>query len=203
MTREMDADHLGRVLARQGDEPLNRRLSQAPGAFRGSPSDSLTSAEGGVVSEPYETPFLLAAEMERYNASHPDGGRVGEHPGEAELVRQYLECTGARHTDDTDSGVVRDGRYVVAPSAARRHGQYVAVPGPDGRLRAVPRPALAQQPAAVNLAQPARSLTEAEQADREYRNAQAAGLFLPEDARARIYGPGGDPAAEMTAGWDD
>ena len=118
-------------------------------------------------------------------------------------MRTALEAFGERHIDDTDDGVQQGGRYVVAPSAARRHGQYVAVPGPDGRLRAVPRPALAQRAATVDLAQPARSLTDAEQADREYRNAQAAGLFLPEDARARIYGPGGDPAAEMTAGWDD
>lgn len=194
---EMDAGHLARVLARQGDESLNQRLSRAPGAFRGSPADELTSAEGGVLAESYAAPFELAAEVAR-NARD-----AGAYPGDPELVRTALEAFGERHVDDTDSGVVQGNRYIVAPSAAKRSGQYVI----DGRTadgqhdRAVPRPALAQPAAAVNLAQDARSLTDAQFADWLFRQDRADLLHLSEDERGRLNDGRGDPAKEMQAGW--
>jgi hypothetical protein len=79
-------------------------------------------------------------------------------------------------------------------------GRYVAVPGPDGRLKAVPRE-MAQRQAAIDLAKAPRVLSLAEQADLELRQARAGGWLMDPDERARLYGPGGDPAAEMTRGW--
>jgi hypothetical protein len=173
-------------------ETLNRILSQQPGAYKGHPEDTLTCAEGGVVSEPYSEPWLLAAENERYWEGVK--GMVPDRPTDTSdfahpMVRPFLEATGAQRQADA-LGVQQGGRFV-------------AVPGPDGRLKAVSRErVLAQQrEAAINLAKAPRVLSIAEQADLELRQARAGGWLLSDDERSRLYGAGGDPAAEMTAGW--
>jgi hypothetical protein len=134
--------------------------------------------------------FLLSVENERWHQAHPHGVPVSGSDFDHPALRPFLEVSGEQRKADA-LGLQQGGRYVIDGRTA------------DGHLRAVPRERVmaAASAAAINLARPMRVLTDAEQLDLEYRQAQAGGWFLPEDQRARLNDGRGDPAAEMTAGW--
>jgi hypothetical protein len=180
MTREIDP------------ETLKRLLAAAPGAYKGDPVlDNGSFADNtSNTSEPASEVLMLQMENERYWQGVK--GMVPDRPTDTSefthpMVRPFLEATGAQRQADA-LGVQQGGRYV-------------AVPGPDGKLRAVPRALAAERRAQIDLAKEPRILSLAEQADLELRQARAGGWLLSDDERSRLYGPGGDPAAEMTAGW--
>jgi hypothetical protein len=171
----------------ESPERLKQILSQA-NEYKGDPVlDNGTFADNTAnTSESASARWELAAEVARNSQGmghdRPTSTSDFEHP----VLRRFLEATGARHPDDGE---------------VQQSGRYVAPPGPDGKLRAVPRSQLAEYRAAVNLAKPAPPISEAEQADLELRRARAGGWLMDPDERARLNDGRGDPAAEMQAGW--
>jgi hypothetical protein len=177
MTRELDP------------ETYRRLLASAPSAPKARPEDELTTADGGAMPNDPQARFLLSAEIERWNQANPHGVPVSRSDFDHPMLRPFLSATG--HQRQADALGVQQG------------GRYVAVPDPStGRLKAVPRErVLAQQRAAVNLAQPARVLSGPEYEGWLRRQDQADGLDLSPGERSRLYDDRGDPAAEMVRGW--
>jgi hypothetical protein len=79
-------------------------------------------------------------------------------------------------------------------------GRYVARPGADGKLHAVPRSDLARYRAAVDLTPPP-PMSLAEEEELERRRMIAGGWLTPPLERMMLEDGRGDPAAEMTRGW--